>query len=348
MAITRVYCTGFESGDRNTELIFIDSPHNDTQITTSEKKSGVYGLQLSKEDFVLLNYQFPSLSQARTSVHFNPDTISGPSNSPNIISFMNGTDHVLNLDYDFNTGDLRIITGSSTVLASAPFTFNAPQWYHIGIDLKIASSGGWFYTYIDGVLVVSFDGNTAQDGTYFSDISLGTTSSISKFNGSYVYYDDFYLDDTTGEAAPSVVPDRRFLYIIPNGNGMYSQFNGSDGNSVDNYLLVDDIPPDGESTYVYHDTSGIKDAYTLSNPTIPSGANVVALHPQVIARKEDGGSSVQIEIGLADGTNEVYSAGQNLQTSYGIVQSHFSTAPDGGAWDSTKVNNVQLAARIFV
>lgn len=60
-------------------------------------------------------------------------------------------------------------------------------------------------------------------------------------------------------------------YLRPNGNGASSQWAGSDGNSTDNYLLLDETPPNGVTDYIQSNTSGQIDDWTLTDT--PAGVN---------------------------------------------------------------------------
>lgn len=79
---------------------------------------------------------------------------------------------------------------------------------------------------------------------------------------------DLALNDTSGSSQTSWPGAESLVYLFPNGNGDNSDWGGSDGNNTDNYLLVNEIPPD-TATYVQDDTSGQIDDYELS-PT-PAG-----------------------------------------------------------------------------
>ena len=85
-------------------------------------------------------------------------------------------------------------------------------------------------------------------------------------------FDDVYLVDTS---APNgdFLGDVRVAYLAPNGNGASSQFVGSDLNSVDNYLLVDEVPANDDTDYVQSDVLNNIDTYALAD--LPANAGVV-------------------------------------------------------------------------
>lgn len=61
------------------------------------------------------------------------------------------------------------------------------------------------------------------------------------------------------------------VYLFPNGNGDNSAWAGSDGNSTDNFLLVDEVPPN-TTDYVESNTSGQIDEYELTATPAGLGA----------------------------------------------------------------------------
>ena len=77
------------------------------------------------------------------------------------------------------------------------------------------------------------------------------------------FYQEFELPSPTLDLGCG---DGHFELLVANGNGDTNDWNGSDGNKVDNYLLVDDIPSDGDTTFVSA-TGTAQDMYNLSGYT---------------------------------------------------------------------------------
>lgn len=94
------------------------------------------------------------------------------------------------------------------------------------------------------------------DGTAFGDNNAVTTATLTAVNNAPV--------SSVGLDANSYRLGNEYIAaIVPNGNGSNSAFTGSDGNSTDNYLLVDEIPAN-VSEYVYATSSGDTDTYAMS------------------------------------------------------------------------------------
>jgi len=217
-------------------------------------------------------------------------------------------------------------------------------YYHWGIDLKINASTGWCYVYKDGNLVASYDGDT--DLTKIGRIDFGTYPELGDNNflgGNYAYYDDIFIDDTTGETSANPVPDRRFSLLKPDNNGIDSEWNGSDGNQVDNYLLVDDIPHDSDTTYVVAATTDLKDSYNLESFSLPANSEIRAIIPVAVSKKGDD-TDCKIALGLnVSASGEQIESGQNIPTSYGLCTfERFTTTSGGGDWTESDINNAQV------
>ena len=90
-------------------------------------------------------------------------------------------------------------------------------------------------------------------------------------------FDDVYLMAGTGD---EFLGDCTVATLLPTGNGFVNQFVGSDGNSTDNYLLVDEQPP-SSTDYVGSATTGQQDLYTLTNLT--GSGTVLAVAPTIYA-----------------------------------------------------------------
>jgi len=212
---------------------------------------------------------------------------------------------------------------------------------HIGLDVKIDLTSGWAVVYIDGIEVMRYEGDTGN-----ADINTFRLGKLTGEGGnvpSYTYMDDIFVDDTTGQGAAAPVPDRRFYPITPNGAGAYNHGIGSDGNSVDNHLLVDDRPHNSDTDYVYMDTLDQKELNLMTTYTPPTGFTFAALIPFVYAKKTDAEVDTQLAPLLyTTSGSDLLGTAQALPTSYGWIWERFTTKPGGGAWDQAGINDVQV------
>jgi hypothetical protein len=138
--------------------------------------------------------------------------------------------------------------------------------------------------------------------------------------------------------------DVRVQALLPTGNGNSSQLVGSDGNSTDNYLLVDEVPPNEDTDYVESATVNDKDTYVFGNLT-PTTGTVFGVQIVAEARKTDAGvrsfkSVARLSATEADGPDTT------LSTTYAFYMDKRDTKPGGGSWTITNVNDAEFGVKV--
>jgi hypothetical protein len=135
--------------------------------------------------------------------------------------------------------------------------------------------------------------------------------------------------------------DVRVYGLWPDGNGANSGLVGSDTDSVNNYLLIDDAAAGAPDTgdYVRSSTPGTKDTYTYTD--VPAGTTVKGVQVDSYVWKTDTGA-ISGRVVAYDGANTLVGSDVVLSTSYQGVSSVLELAPDGAAWTGTKVNSTQF------
>lgn len=109
-----------------------------------------------------------------------------------------------------------------------------------------------------------------------------------------IIIDDIYIFDgnSGGGTEPTnddFVGDNKVVAHFPDGNGATNNFTGSDADSVDNYLLVDENPTDDDTTYVESSTIGHIDLYTVDN-LAETPLDIRAIQINNVVRKDDAGT----------------------------------------------------------
>ena len=227
---------------------------------------------------------------------------------------------------------LELVVGGSVVdsISDTTGSFSSvDQWYHCGVIVESHASTGWVSFYLDGIKILSTTG--ANTGADLDAMYFGGAAG-SGWN-SYAYFDDFFVDTSDGSEVDVFVPFLRFGWRIANGNGTNSEWTGSDADQTDNYLQVDDVTPDDETTYNYVGVTGQQDSYATTSYAVPEGYTQVAEIASVLARKT--GSGEQLKVGFTDGANQSLSAAQDLSADYRVIFSRHTTQPDASAWNET-------------
>ena len=336
MAITRLTQLGFESNGSGSLMELSSYSGSEIQLSSTVKKTGNYSLRFASTNTHYARCSLPATFQARFGMHLRLGGMYTGSDATFFYALNDVGTTLFSLDCTSSAVRLNV---GGTLRASTPSSFPWPDFIHVGIDAKIASSGGWVNVYFDGTLVMSFSGNTGT--TAMVQIGFGSRTALALVTS---WVDDIIIDDTTGESAAAPVPDYRFIALPANNNGYYSQWTGSDGNNIDNYELVDEQPHDGDSTYVYADALNERDTYALTDISLPSGFIVSAVIPYAYARKTSAGVATKLAFALRQNNTDWTSADLNLPTSYQYLSARAPTAPDGSNWTESKVNSCEAGA----
>lgn len=336
MAITRLRQMGAEW--RTLPIEFSSASGNST--STTNPKSGTTRGLIS----VVAWTHSATLTQCRAAYHFMHAALTADAAKGDIFNLRSGASTVIvRVTYQASTGLWSIICGTATVATATDRAARVyDTYFHVAVDVKIDASAGWVYVYCDGRLVVSFDGDTNEGGANFDTLRLNAVGADGTWQSATYSVDDLYWDDTSGEGAPAAPPDLRFDWLNPNGNGNYSQFVGSDGNSTDNYLLVDEVGSvPADTDYVTTATDALKDSYALTTITVPSGWNILAVIFQVAARKTDVAGTMGLKLGGRYSAVDAVGAKKDLTTAYLLYEERMTTQPGGGAWSQAAVDGVE-------
>lgn len=238
-------------------------------------------------------------------------------------------------------GGLSLRNGNGVTLASSPGGLIAPgTLYAVSLKCEIDSSAGTTLVLLDGVEVPSLTLSGINTDPAGSGAWNCVNFGMGQVGGNWC--DVYVLDGTnpSGDDPHDIIPDARVDYVGPDGNGYVSDFVGSDADSTDNYLLVDENTPDDDSTYLELDTAG-KDAYTLGAAPV-SGGTIFGVTTFAHARKTDAGVAI-MKTGLRlSATDYMQPDSHALPVTYREHRHHWGANPDGGAWSESDVNAAEL------
>ncbi len=249
--------------------------------------------------------------------------------------------------WNMGTGmlELRRGTSSGTLLVTGTQPLYQNQWNYIEASVTISDTVGEVHVRLNGSPTdeISFVGDTKNGGT---------NTTVDKFtiysgNGaaSYINISDCYILNDTGSSNNDFLGDVVVRTLSPSSNGTYTQLTGSDGNQIDNYLLVDEHPY-SSTDYVGSATPGDKDTYVFED--LPGGvATVHAVQVNGMMSKNDGG--------VASARYVIRSAGSDypgttraLTTSYTAYQELHETDPATGiSWTPAAVNDLESGMEVI-
>ena len=237
------------------------------------------------------------------------------------------------------SGKMAIYTGASTLVANGNIVIGLTTWYLLEAHIKISDT--------IGVIEVKIDGMT--DATFSGDTKPGADTDINTFWYSVtggVYYDDLAYNDTTGESDNSWCGDGKIIALTPNANGDLSQLVGSDLNSIDNYLLVDEYPHDTDTTYVEGSNVDEKDLYNLAACGL-SGVTITRVWGES-RTKDTVAADGLVAIVLKTNSTEYPSSDITLLTSYTkqILGTVHSVNPNTAvAWSTGDLDALQVGVK---
>jgi len=239
--------------------------------------------------------------------------------------------------------DMRTGGGSSVGISSD--ILSAGNYYYVELDVTFHNTTGSAELRINGVSTgTPYSGSTRSSGNnYANQLDLMGGSGA---NATPVRFDDLYVCDDSGSVNNSFLGDVRVQALLPNGNGNSSQLLGSDGNSTNNYLLVDEAAPNGDTDYVQGSTVGEKDTYAFADLE-PGSGTVYGLQLLQWARKTDAGARSIASVARHSG-NEEDSADATLTTTYTYHADIRETKPGGGAWSVSDVNGAEFGTKVTV
>lgn len=252
--------------------------------------------------------------------------------------------------YVYRAGSTTDGTQLGTTAQIPNFQYN--KWYYVEFYLKIDNSAGVAKVAVNGTTICNFTSQDTQNtaNAYANTVQVGGAADD---GGGLTYMDDIYMcDGQTGAGSNpcnDFLGDIRVDAVFPNGNGNSSQFVGSDGNSTDNYLLVDESSttwPNDDTDYVESGTVGNKDTYAFGNLASASGT-VFGVQVLPYVKKTDAGARKICSVARLSGT-EVDSADKDILTSYQYHPDIRETKPGGGDWTISDFNSTEFGVKVTV
>ena len=252
-----------------------------------------------------------------------------------------GTSHVA-LTHESDGTILIHRSPTPNVLATAPQAVPlAETWYHMEVQVVLHDTTGSVKLRINENLVAqatNVDTKNAGTKSVFDSVRFGRTNGA----GGVYYIDDLYVMSGDGD---TFLGDCVVETLYPNGNGTVNEWIGSDGNSTDNYLLVDEPQVPSTSDYVSSGTAGQRDLYTLGNLVRTEGQVLGVTHCAYSAKNDAGARSIKV---LNQGAGAVTSSpAVILSTTYGPAHMTLPLNPDTSAlWTMAEVNALQTGVEV--
>lgn len=310
---------------------------NPPTISSTKANTGTYSIRWGLTEHQPMGYSTGEVLQGRCIGYLNHNGPATGGEAELVCAILDDAEDI-NVRYFDSDETLRLYVRGveiDSIVASTGNFADVDTWRTVALICYIDPTDGWASFYIDGILRMSYSGDTGSSpivgmfyGGRYRPGAAGWAASC--------YGDDFYVDTSDGSEPDEAPPPLRFLWSAANGNGPSNDFDGSDGDSTDNYLLVDDAPPDGDTTFVYTSTVSEIEMYATANIAVPVGYTLQAAIPTALAKR----SSVteQIRMKAHDGATYKNGADQDLLTAYDPVWERMTVQPDNSEWNETDFN----------
>lgn len=223
-----------------------------------------------------------------------------------------------------------------------PGSVKLGKWHYIEV-LVYANTGsaGYAKIWVDGTLQASGTGlDWYQTATGGDIIGGGDAGIMDAFN-----IDDLYVMNNVSVSSVPLGPVAMKV-LLPNGNGNSSGLLGSDGNSVDNYLLVDNnaAAPPATTEYVGGGTEGDKDTYVIED--LVGTPIVKAVDVSLLAAKTDSGAKYMRPL-VRTASTDYPGTSVGLAEAYGLQHHVWKQDPNTAAdWLYTAINGMEIGQEV--
>ncbi len=227
-------------------------------------------------------------------------------------------------------GELKLVSGGQTLTtAAAVFTPNSYNYYELKY-LKGTGADSFAELRKDGVVLLTI---TTGDETAQAS-SFSPADSDGSFYG--VLIDDLYCLNTEGTKNNDYLGDVRVDVHFTNADGSITNFNPNIASA--NFLLVDDVLPDGDTTFVESGSVSDKDKYSVDDATL--GTVIHGVQQVLHNRKTDAGTIditliTETPAGTGEKTTNNTLASDDYIYHLGILE---KDPDDNTNWTDAKVN----------
>lgn len=253
----------------------------------------------------------------------------------------------------YMTGDGAVsvgyFTGAGTaqptkLFDSGPNILFPNVWHYIEVRVKFGASTGEIQVRVDGQTCVSGVGRTTNtDAPALCNMFRLGTFYLEDNNTAETFVDDLYILDTEGTEFNDFLGDVVIHTVMPNEDGSLNQLSQF-GGSLAKYTAVDDIPPDGDTSYVFGNTIGQQERYGV-DPLPTNVINVLAVSVHARVKKDAAGASGLKLLARVDGVNEIGPT-EPVTTQYVTRAMMLERAPGGSAWTKAKAEAMEIGFEV--
>lgn len=247
---------------------------------------------------------------------------------------------------------LILLDAAGNTIGSASAALTVDTWYLVELGVDASTSPGTVTARLDGSEFAS-GANSAQApwARWLVGPIVSATCDL--------YFADWAVNDTSGTAQTSWPGAGVVVTLFPNAAGDSNDWNNTSNaaGSANNYLLVDEAPPDDATTMVQTGTLNAEDSYnaTASGMGASDTVNCVMVGARFRNNTADAVAAARLQIRKAAAGTTTQSAdlipnATSFRTNanaeprtYPII---LHTDPDGSAWTQTTVDSMQIGVKL--
>lgn len=216
------------------------------------------------------------------------------------------------------------------------------KWYAIEAQVFLSTgTDGYVKVYTDGDLYGELTGiiTVSINANFIS----GTSHFFSQRYGGSTYLDNLWVVDNVGTANTGFLGESLVNVMLPTGNGNQNDFTNSSGTSTNNYLYVDEVIPDDDTTYTSGSIIGDIDLYKTNSILDQSGnINIIGLSVGSLV-KDPIASGVYRNLIRTGGTNYSGDAGYALTSTYKYNIDFYDENPNTtAAWTYSDISGLEI------
>lgn len=217
-------------------------------------------------------------------------------------------------------------------------------WHYIEVKITFAEVGGTVQVRIDGQTCVEATGCTKNPlSPGLCNLWRASNFQLEDANFNDTYIDDLYILDTEGSEFNDFLGDVVIHTVMPNEDGSLNQL-AQFGGSLQKYTAVDDIPPDGDVSYVFGNVIGQQERYRV-DPLPTNVINVLAVSVHARAKKDAAGASGIKLLSRVDGVNEI-GPREPVTTQYVTRALMLERAPGGSSWTKARAEAMEIGFEV--
>lgn len=359
--MARLITSGFELNSKTSGIEFDNSSiSGDITIVTSPINTGTYAAKIATTTQNSFTIYTPFTTNQNTGVYARTwfYISSTPTLATRILIIYNSTT-VQRAAIILTTGNqLQLVNSSTVQVGSNSTTLSTNTWYCVELFVDASISSGTITGRLNGTIFATGAGSASSG---WSKVHVGAVSGSSTTT---LYFDDIAVNDNTGSFQNSFPGIGQIARLTPNAAGDSNGFAtnvGGTGGASNNFTRINEVTPDGTTTYNASSTLNASDLFAVSTITIPTSTtiNCVVIGGQFAnitgadttaafvfqAEKTSGGTISQSSAIIPFSTTMFV----NNFNANGSASGHplvLYNDPDGNPWTPTTLASMQIGYKI--